>query len=227
MANKKIFASLINSRPCSRKKGVIVHPVDGGSGSETAAADPGAVTVLLRRWRTGDPVAAEELTSLVYPELRQLARARLSVQRDGDLSPTELVHEAFLRLAQQRQPEWANRAHFYYIAARLMRQVLVDLSRERLTLKRGEGRRAVRLERIDELIPRQAESVLALDEALLALGEFDERKAQALEMRYFGGMTAEEIGDVLGIAAVTVARDLRAAKAWLRNHLAGTQDAAE
>jgi RNA polymerase sigma factor (TIGR02999 family) len=139
------------------------------------------------------------------------------------LSPTELVHEAFLRLAQQRQPEWANRAHFYYIAARLMRQVLVDLSRERLTLKRGEGRKAVRLERIEEIIPPQAESVLALDEALLALAVFDERKAQALEMRYFGGMTAEEIADVLGIAAVTVARDLRAAKAWLRNHLAGTR----
>jgi len=196
----------------------MVYPVDG---------IPGTVTVLLRRWRTGDPSAAEELTAVVYPELHSLARARLAARREADLCPTELVHEAFLRMAQQRQPEWANRAHFYYIAARVMRQVLVDLSRERLTLKRGEGKRAIRLERMDEFVPRQAESVLALDEALSALAEFDERKAQALEMRYFGGMTSEEIADVLGVSTVTVARDLRTAKAWLRTYLAGREGSGE
>jgi RNA polymerase sigma factor (TIGR02999 family) len=182
-------------------------------------AVPGTVTQLLLRWRSGDAHAADELATLVYPELRQIARSRLAICRDGELSPTELVHEAFLRFAQQRQPEWASRAHFYYIAARLMRQILVDLSRERLTLKRGEGRRTLRLERAEELIPSQAASILSLDDALHALAEFDQRKAQVLEMRYFGGMTAEEIAAVLGIAAVTVARDLRSAKAWLRTHL--------
>jgi RNA polymerase sigma-70 factor (ECF subfamily) len=182
-------------------------------------AVPGTVTQLLLRWRSGDPVAVDELTTLVYPELRQIARARLAVCRDGDLSPTELVHEAFLRLAQQRQPDWANRAHFFYIAARLMRQILVDLSRERLTLKRGEGHRALRLDRLEDILPSRAASILLLDDALQALAVFDKRKAEVLEMRYFGGMTAEEIGDVLGIAAVTVARDLRSAKAWLRTHL--------
>ena len=202
---------------------VMVYPVDGHKGHDSAPAVPGAVTVLLRRWRTGDPGAADELTAIVYPELRQLARARLSVQRDGELSPTELVHEAFLRLAQQRQPDWANRSHFYYIAARLMRQILVDLSRERLTLKRGEGRGTLRLDRIEELAPHQALSLLSLEDALVALAEFDQRKAQALEMRYFGGMTAEEIAQVLGIAAVTVARDLRAAKAWLRAHMSAPE----
>lgn len=194
-------------------------------GKEPVTASPGAVTLLLRRWRTGDTAAVEELASLVYPELRQLARGRLAMRRDGELSPTELVHEAFLRLAQQRQPEWANRAHFYFIAARLMRQVLVDLSRERLALKRGEGRRAIRLDRLEELVPEPGISLLSLDDAMVALAAFDERKAQALEMRYFGGMTAEEIADVLGIAAVTVARDLRAAKAWLRVYLSDREAA--
>lgn len=189
------------------------------SDDQLVGTAPGTVTQLLLRWRSGDSHAADELATLVYPELRQIARSRLSVCRDGELSPTELVHEAFLRLAQQRQPEWANRAHFYYIAARLMRQILVDLSRERLTLKRGEGRRTLRLERAEELIPFQAASLLSLDDALHALAAFDERKAQVLEMRYFGGMTAEEIAGVLGIAVVTVARDLRSAKAWLRMHL--------
>jgi RNA polymerase sigma factor (TIGR02999 family) len=181
--------------------------------------NPGALTLLLLRWRSGDAEAAEELTALVYPDLLQLARSRLAARRDGDISPSELVHEAFLRLAQQRQPEWANRAHFYYIAARLMRQVLVDLSRERLTMKRGEGRRAVRLDRLEDFLPQQGLSLLALDDALLALSEFDKRKAQAIEMRYFGGMTADEIGSILGVAVATVSRDLRSARAWLKAHM--------
>jgi RNA polymerase sigma factor (TIGR02999 family) len=194
-----------------------------GDGTTDATAAPGTVTQLLRRWRSGDPAAADALTAIVYPELRQIARGRLALRRDGDLSPTELVHEAFLRLVQQRQPDWVNRSHFYFIAARLMRQILVDFSRERLTVKRGEGRKVLHLDRIDDLLPRQAASLLSLDEALIALAAFDDRKAQALEMRYFGGMTAEEIAQVLGVSGVTVARDLRAAKAWLRAHLAGEE----
>lgn len=192
-----------------------------GDGSSAAAGD---VTLLLRRWRSGDPAAAEDLASIVYPELRILAKARLAGQRDDLLSPTELVHEAFLRLVQQRQPEWANRSHFYFIAARLMRQVLVDLARERLTQKRGEGLRTVDLDQLGSHAHGHAMSMLALDDALAALAAFDSRKAQALEMRYFGGMTPPEIGAELGIAAVTVVRDIRAARAWLRSHMASLED---
>lgn len=184
---------------------------------------PGTVTHLLRRWRSGDAAVVDELAGLIYPELRQLARGRLAVRRDGELSPTELVHEAFLRLARQPQPDWANRAHFYYIAARLMRQVLVDLARERFSVKRGAGCRALSLDQLDDVIAQPGISLLSLDEALHSLANFDERKAQAIEMRYFGGMTVEEIGDVLGIATATVTRDLRAAKAWLRAHLESTE----
>lgn len=196
----------------------MVYPGEGKSRAETI--DPGPITVLLRRWRTGDSAAAEELTAIIYPELCQLARARLAVRRDGGLSPTELVHEAFLRLAQQRQPEWANRSHFFYICARLMRQILVDLSRERLTIKRGEGRRDLDLDSLEFVLPQRGLSILALNDALIALADFAPRQAQTLEMRYFGGLTADEIADLTGVAAATVVRDLRAAKAWLRVHLA-------
>jgi RNA polymerase sigma factor (TIGR02999 family) len=196
----------------------MVYPGEGKPRAESM--DPGPITVLLRRWRTGDTLAADELTALVYPELQRLARARLAVKRDEALSPTELVHEAFLRLAQQRQPEWANRSHFFYICARLMRQILVDLTRERLTIKRGEGRRDLDLDLVEDVLPREGLSILALNDALLALAEFAPRKAQTIEMRYFGGMTAEEIAAVNGVTAATVVRDLRAAKAWLRVHMA-------
>lgn len=198
----------------------MVYRSDGNSRAE--AIDPGPITILLRRWRTGDAHAADELTALVYPELRRLARARLAVRRDDSLSPTELVHEAFLRLAHQRQPEWANRSHFFYICARLMRQILVDLSRERLTIKRGQGRGGLLLDRVEDAAPPEGFSILALNDALWALAEFAPRKAQAIEMRYFGGMTAEEIAGITGVSAATVVRDLRAAKAWLRVHMAGS-----
>jgi len=181
--------------------------------------EPGTVTRLLLRWRLGDQIAADELTAIVYPELRQLARSRLVAQFEPPLSPTELVHEAFLRLSHQRQPEWVNRSHFFFIAGRLMRQVLVDFARERQAVKRGEGRRHVRLERIDDLSLRSDGAILALHDAIEDLGVVDPRKAEILEMRYFGGMTAAEIGEALGIAAVTVSRDLRAAKAWLRTRM--------
>jgi RNA polymerase sigma factor (TIGR02999 family) len=180
---------------------------------------PGAVTALLHRWRSGDPAAAAEAAAVLYPELRQLARARLACRRDTHLSPTELVHEAFLRLTAQRHPQWVNRAHFFYIAARLMRQVLVDLSRERLALKRNQGRAPLRLERLDTLAPHPAPSLLALDDALQALARIDPRKSQTLELRYFAGMTAGEIAEILQVAPATVSRDLRAARAWLRAHL--------
>lgn len=176
----------------------------------------GQVTQLLQRWKNGDAAALADLTPLVYAELRTLARSRLAAERRQGISPTELVHEAFIRLVRAQQPEWANRAHFYYIASRLMRQVLVDFVRETNAQKRGGGVEALSLDAIYERAPAADAKLLQIHEALNALGEIDERKSRILEMRYFGGMTAEEIASVEGVAPVTVTRDVRAATAWLR-----------
>lgn len=189
--------------------------------AKVPAPEPGQVTMLLRRWRSGEESALDELTPLVYAELRTLARGRLASEYRNPLSPTELVHEAFLRMAKQEQPSWANRAHFYYIAARLMRQILVDFARDANARKRGAGMQAVPLEAASGVAAPSDPTVLQIHEALLELAGLDPRKARILEMRYFGGMTAEEIADVEGLAPVTITRDVRAATAWLKVHLAG------
>lgn len=181
--------------------------------------EPGKVTALLRQWRAGDGEAIGELTPLVYTELRRLARSRLAGERRAGLSPTELVHEAFLRLVRQGQPEWANRAHFYYIAARLMRQILVDFARETRAQKRGGAFDPVSLDAALEVSAAADAGVIQIHEALNALAAMDARKARVLEMRFFGGMTAEEIAEVEEMSPVTVARDVRAATAWLRSWL--------
>ena len=177
---------------------------------------PGQVTQLLRQWRGGDGAALESLTPLVYAELRVLARSRLAHERRIGLSPTELVHEAFLRLVRQDQPDWASRAHFYYIAARLMRQILVDFIREAHARKRGGEQAPLPLDDALQVADRTDPTVLQIHDALNALAEMDPRKARVMEMRFFGGMTAEEIAEVENMAAVTVTRDVRAATAWLR-----------
>lgn len=177
---------------------------------------PGQVTQLLRQWRGGDGAALESLTPLVYAELRVLARSRLAHERRIGMSPTELVHEAFLRLVHQDQPDWASRAHFYYIAARLMRQILVDFVREAHARKRGGEQAPVPLDDALQVADRTDPTVLQIHDALNALAEMDPRKARVMEMRFFGGMTAEEIAEVENMSAVTVTRDVRAATAWLR-----------
>lgn len=178
--------------------------------------DPGQVTMLLRQWRGGDSAALDELTPLVYSELRILARSRLASERRVGLSPTELVHEAFLRLVRQEVPDWANRAHFYYIAARLMRQILVDFVRESHARKRGGDQVALSLDNAADVPSAADPTVLQIHDALNALAEMDPRKARVLEMRFFGGLTAEEIAEVEKMSPVTVTRDVRAATAWLR-----------
>ena len=185
----------------------------------------GKVTLLLRQWRTGDDSVLEELTPLVYSELRVLARSRLSNERRAGISPTELVHEAFLRLVRQDQPEWASRAHFYYIAARLMRQILVDFARETHAQKRGGEAAPLSLDNALNVAERKDPSVLQIHDALNALAEMDPRKARVLEMRYFGGLTAEEIAQVENMSPVTVTRDVRAATAWLRAWLTSSEHA--
>jgi len=178
--------------------------------------ESGQVTNLLRQWRAGDEAALTALTPLVYNELRILARSRLANERRSELSSTELVHEAFLRLVRQDQPDWANRAHFYYIAARLMRQILVDFVRESHAQKRGGEAAVLPLDDALQVAQPADPSVIQIHDALNALAEIDPRKARVLEMRFFGGLTAEEIAHIENMAPVTVTRDVRAATAWLR-----------
>jgi RNA polymerase sigma factor (TIGR02999 family) len=183
------------------------------------AGEPRSLTVLLRAWQKGDRAALDQLMPLVYDELHQRAGAFMRRERSGHtLSPTALVSEAFLRLAAGEEVAWNDRVHFFAIAARHMRLILVDHARRRSAGKRGEGARPVTLDA--ELIGggRPADLV-ALDDALTALAAFDERKAKAVELSYFGGMEHKEIAAALGVGESTVMRDLRFAIAWLQRHL--------
>ena len=183
----------------------------------------GNVTNLLLEWGNGDSSALERLTPIIYHELLRLARARLSREnRDCTLQPTALVHECYLRLADQTRLLWQNRAHFYAVAANTMRRVLIDQARKRKSLKRGQGVR-VTLQTGMDVARERGPDVLALDEALQRLADFDARKSRVIELKFFGGMTSEEIGQVLGISVATVGRELRLGQAWLRREMTSTQ----
>jgi RNA polymerase sigma factor (TIGR02999 family) len=182
-----------------------------------------SISQLLIAWGKGEPAALEQLTPLVYHELHKLARAYLRRGRPNQsLQPTALINEAYLRLLDQSQPiEWENRAHFFGIAARLMRMILVDHERARHAAKRGGGVAAVTLDDCMAVSPGRAPGVLEIDEALDRLAAVDERKAKVIELRYFGGMDREEVAAALGLTVSTVKRDLRLGEAWLRRFLAG------
>ena len=183
----------------------------------------GNVTNLLLEWRNGDSSALERLTPIIYHELLRLARARLSREnRDCTLQPTALVHECYLRLADQTRLQWQNRAHFYAVAANTMWRVLIDQARKRKSLKRGQGVR-VTLQTGMDVARERGPDVLALDEALQRLAGLDARKGRVIELKFFGGMTSEEIGQVLGISVATVGRELRLGQAWLRREMTSTQ----
>ena len=176
-------------------------------------------TVLLKAWAEGDATALDRLTPAVYDELRRLAGAYMRKERPGHtLSPTELVSEAFLRLAGDEHPEYADRVHFFAMAARQMRRILVDHARKRSADKRGGLDRPVTL---DEAMMAEGrpDALLALDDALVALAAVDERKARVVELHYFGGMGHKEIASALSVHENTVARDLRLAQAWLNRHM--------
>lgn len=174
------------------------------------------VTQLLLEWRNGDPQALEKLTPLVYDELRRLARRYLRQERDGHtLQATALVNEAYLQLIGHQQMEWQNRAHFIGVAAHLMRHILVDHARAHAAAKRGGGAQALPLDEAIEIPGKPAPDLLALDDALQDLAKMDERKSRIIELRYFGGLSIEEIAEVTGIFAATIRRDLRMAEAWL------------
>ena len=182
----------------------------------------GNVSALLRAWSDGDQNAIQALTPLVYDELHRLARHYMRRERFGhSLQATALVNEAYMRLADYTRMRWQDRAHFFAVSAQVMRRILVEHAR-RHNVKRGGGVQHVSL---DDVVVGGAGSeevetdLVALDEALVALGRIDPRKVRIVEMRFFGGLTVEEIGDVLKVSTGTVKRDWRAAKAWLHREL--------
>jgi RNA polymerase sigma-70 factor, ECF subfamily len=181
-------------------------------------SDTHGVTLLLAEWAKGNQKALDDLTPLVYRELRQLAASFLRKERQGHtLQPTALVHEAYVRLVDQSNPTWQSRSHFFGVAARLMRQILVDHAR-----KKHAGKRAGIKVPLDEAVSFQCErsrDLIALDCGLEALEKIDPRKCKAVELRYFGGLSMDEIAQSLDVSAITVRRDLRMAEAWLQKEM--------
>lgn len=174
------------------------------------------VTELLLAFSAGDRAALDRLVPIVYDELRELAHARLRREREGHtLSTTDLVHEAYLRLVDIERVQWQSRAHFLATASRLMRRILVDYERARRAAKRGGGAVRIALEEDVPAAERQSEALFELDQALVRLAVEHPRAAQAVEQRYFGGLSNQEIAAVLDVSLATVERDLRFARAWL------------
>jgi RNA polymerase sigma-70 factor, ECF subfamily len=188
----------------------------------TPASPQQQVTKLLCQWRDGDPNALEKLIPLVQPELQRLAQHYMSRERPGHtLQTTALLDDAYLQLAEKGDVRWENRAHFFAVAAQIMRRIMVDHARQRHALKRGGGAIKITLDECAAVTETRAAELLALDEALEKLAAADQRKARVVEMRYFGGLTMEEIADVLKIHVNTVTRDWTAARAWLFAALSG------
>lgn len=178
------------------------------------------VTDLLVQWGQGDDAALAELTPLVYEELRRLAHHHMGGQRpDHTLQTTALVNEAYLRLADQTNPRWQNRAHFFAVAARAMRQILVSYARSQQSQKRGGGAFKVDLDEAALVSPEESKEIVDLHEALEQLATLDSRMAQVVELKYFGGLNYEEIAEVLKISRITVRRDWEFAKVWLYTEL--------
>jgi RNA polymerase sigma factor (TIGR02999 family) len=180
------------------------------------AMNPGQVTQILNDLRRGEPHAADRLLPLVYDELRALARRYFGQERPGHtLQPTALVHEAYVRLVGEAEAGWEDRAHFFTVAARAMRRILVDHARVRGAVKRGGLARRQPFEAAELSAARPDEYVVALDEALVDLAEFDPHLARLVELRFFGGLTVDETAAVLGASASTVKREWTIAKGWL------------
>ena len=187
---------------------------------DTSSVSQQRVTELLADWSHGDNGALAELTPLVYEELRRLAHHFMVGQRpEHTLQTTALVNEAYMRLADQTKPSWQNRAHFFAVAARAMRQILVNYARSNRAQKRGGGALKVELDEVAIISPEESKEIVDLHEALERLTALDSRKAQVVELKYFGGLNYDEMAEVLKISPVTVRRDWRFAKAWLYKEL--------
>ena len=202
----------------SNDRMTVDRPNDRDGGEREAQARD--LTQLLRAWSEGDQVALEKLTPLVYQELHRRAHRQMAQERPGQiLQTTAIVNEIYVQLIDLRGVSWRDRAHFFALASRLIRHVLIDAARSKGSLKRGAGSPHVAL---DENLLVSAEplaDVVALDEALTALGAVDQRKSQVVELRFFGGLSIEETAEVLKVSPETVKRDWRLAKAWLRREL--------
>jgi RNA polymerase sigma factor (TIGR02999 family) len=188
-------------------------------------ADPGGshhITRLLVDWRNGDEAALEQLIPLVHDELRRLARRHMAHERVGHtLQATALVNEAYMRLIDVKQMKWQDRAHFFAMSSRLMRRILVDFARAKGYQKRGGGAHKVSLDEALVVSQEPGHDLVALDDALTALGAFDARKALVVEMRFFGGLSVQETAEALQVSVDTVMRDWKLAKAWLLRELSG------
>ena len=183
-------------------------------------ASPHQITQLLKDWGNGDETARDQLMPLVYEELRHMAHRHMRKEPSGHtLQTSALVHEAYMRLVDQKAVQWQNRAHFYGIAAQMMRRILVDHARGRQYAKRGGDARPVSLDEGAIVSEERAAEVVALDEALISLAAIDQRKSQIVTLRFFGGLSIEETAAVLAVSPGTVMRDWTLAKAWLRREM--------
>lgn len=185
-----------------------------------AVTSSSEITRILQDWNDGNEAAKEHLLPFVYDELRRQARYLMVRERaDHTLQPTALVHEAFMRLSEQTGMEWKDRSHFYGIASRLMRQILIDHARKRASAKRGNRPIHFSLDDIQVPVEDRADAFVALDDALERLEKFDSQQASIVEMRFFGGLMNGEIAEALGISERTVNRDWHAARLWLYREL--------
>jgi RNA polymerase sigma factor (TIGR02999 family) len=190
----------------------------------TDVPEESSITDLLQRWSTGDPLALEALIPRVHGELHALANHYLQREAHEATAPTSLVHDLYLRLLQEKKIDWENRHHFFGIAARILRQLLVARARDRMALKRGAGIAIASLEPgMDSAAPAavDAADVVALDSALSKLESYDEQKARVVELRYFGGLSIEETAAATGVSVATVKREWAFSKLWLRRELLG------
>ena len=180
------------------------------------------ITRYLQDWRNGNTSALDEVLPIVYGELRKIARRYRAKERgEHTLQTTEIINEAYLKLLNQNENDWQDRTHFFAVASRVMRNLLVDYARTKNYQKRGNGAEKISLEDAALFTPEPDEKILALDEALKNLAKYDERKSKIVELRYFGGLSALETAEVIGVSEITVKREWLKAKAWLYKEIAG------
>lgn len=190
------------------------------------AAKPNNITQLLLKWSEGRSEALEDLIPLIYPELRRLARNYMQRENPAHtLQTSALINEAYLRLVRQQGVEWHNRAHFFAVAAQVMRRILIDHARKHHRAKRGAGAHHVSLDENAVIGQQRAAEFLALDAALIQLAEIDERKSRIVELRFFGGLTVEEVAELMDLSPITIKREWRSARAWLQNEISARQTA--
>ena len=186
-------------------------------------AIPEEITQLLLSWSNGDDAALEQLIPLVYPELKRVARRYMGRESPGHtLQTSALINEAYLQLVDQQAVKWQDRAHFFRMASRVMRNILIDHARKHGYQKRGAGAIHVALDDVTIAQGSRAAELVALDDALTALAAVDPRKVELVELRFFGGLTVDETAEVMGLSSITIKREWRSAKAWLQTEISGT-----